>query len=146
MRASPPLRINNLPHALEAKFGEWSVSVRSHRYVVRGFRKSGGEWRYGIVHKKSGSVEQPFLLWQTACRTAAKWERERREPYNQCQDGTWTFLGWRFCRHRAIVQRTTRMGERWFCAAHDPVAGGERIREQERVNRLKKWLGVEEKT
>jgi hypothetical protein len=37
------------------------------------------------------------------------------------------------------------MGERWYCAKHDPVAEGERIREQERVNGLKKWLGVEEK-
>lgn len=119
--------------------------MSSHLYIVRGFRKSGGEWQYGICHKKSGSVGLPFLSWQTACRIAAKWEREWREPFNQCQDGLWTFLGWRFCSHPATVQRMTRMGERWFCPAHDPVARGKRIREQERVAGMKKWLGVEEK-
>lgn len=64
----------------------------------------------------------------------------------RCQDGTWTFLGWRFCPLRATVQRTTRMGERWYCPEHDPVARGERIREQERVRGIKKWLEVKENT
>ena len=118
--------------------------MSSHLYIVRGFRKGGGEWRYGVCHKKSGSAEYAFLSWQTACRTAAKWERDRREPFIQCQDGLWTFTGWRFCPLHATVRRTTRMGERWYCAKHDPVAEDERIREQERVKGLKKWLGVEE--
>jgi hypothetical protein len=63
----------------------------------------------------------------------------------QCQDGLWTFMGWRFCPYGATVQRTTRTGERWYCAKHDPVARGDRIREQERVRDMKKWLGVEKK-